>query len=202
MASRQRLEELRRELANVRAEVDAMRARWEVERQAIHRVQSLREELERTRLEAESAERSYDLNRAPLSYATEPIPELERRLQAEEEQLAAKRGDHPLLHEVLSEDQIADIVSRWTGIPVTRLLEEEREKLLHLDEILHERVVGQDEAVQLVADAVLRARAGIKDPRRPIGSFIFLGPTVVGKTEIVANIGRCTLRFRREHGSS
>ena len=183
LASRQRLEELRHELANVRAEVDAMRARWESERQAIHRVQSLREELERTRLEAESAERSYDLNRAAeLRHGS--IPELERRLQAEEEQLAAKRGDHPLLHEVLSEDQIADIVSRWTGIPVNRLLEEEREKLLHLDEILHERVVGQDEAVQLVADAVMRARAGIKDPRRPIGSFIFLGPTGVGKTEL------------------
>ncbi len=193
-ASRQRLEELRHELANVRAEVDAMRARWEAERQAIHRVQSLREELERTRLEAESAERAYDLNRAAeLRHGT--IPELERRLQAEEEQLAAKRGDHPLLHEVLSEDQIADIVSRWTGIPVNRLLEEEREKLLHLDEILHERVVGQDEAVQLVADAVMRARAGIKDPRRPIGSFIFLGPTGVGKTELSANIGRRALRF-------
>ena len=182
-ASRQRLEELRHELANVRAEVDAMRARWEAERQAIHRVQSLREELERARLEAESAERTYDLNRAAeLRHGT--IPELERRLQAEEEQLAAKRGDHPLLQEVLTEDQIADIVSRWTGIPVNRLLEEEREKLLHLDEILHERVVGQDEAVQLVADAVMRAHAGIKDPRRPIGSFIFLGPTGVGKTEL------------------
>ena len=181
--SRQRLEELRHELANVRAEVDAMRARWEAERQAIHRVQSLREELERTRLEAESAERAYDLNRAAeLRHGA--IPELERRLQAEEEQLAAKRSDHPLLHEVLSEDQIAEIVSRWTGIPVYRLLEGEREKLLHLDEILHERVVGQDEAVQLVADAVMRARAGIKDPRRPIGSFIFLGPTGVGKTEL------------------
>ena len=182
-ASRQRLEELRHELANVRAEVDAMRARWKAERQAIHRVQALREELEEARLEAESAERAYDLNRAAeLRHGT--IPELERRLQAEEEQLAAKRGDHPLLHEVLSEDQIADIVSRWTGIPVNRLLEGEREKLLHLDEILHERVVGQDEAVQLVADAVMRARAGIKDPRRPIGSFIFLGPTGVGKTEL------------------
>ena len=181
--SRHRLEELRRELADVRAEVDAMRARWESERQAIQRVRTLREELERVRLEAEAAERAYDLNRAAeLRHGA--VPELERRLRAEEEQLAAKRGDRPLLHEVLSEEQIAEIVARWTGIPVNRLLEGEREKLLHLDEVLHERVVGQDEAVQLVADAVMRARSGIKDPRRPIGSFIFLGPTGVGKTEL------------------
>ena len=181
--SRHRLEELRRELADVRAEVDAMRARWESERQAIQRVRTLREELERVRLEAEAAERAYDLNRAAeLRHGS--VPELERRLRAEEEQLAAKRGDRPLLHEVLSEEQIAEIVARWTGIPVNRLLEGEREKLLHLDEVLHEQVVGQDEAVQLVADAVMRARSGIKDPRRPIGSFIFLGPTGVGKTEL------------------
>jgi len=181
--SRHRLEELRHELADVRAEVDAMRARWESERQAIQRVRTLREELERVRLEAEAAERAYDLNRAAeLRHGA--LPELERRLRAEEEQLAAKRGDRPLLHEVLSEEQIAEIVARWTGIPVNRLLEGEREKLLHLDEELHERVVGQDEAVQLVADAVMRARSGIKDPRRPIGSFIFLGPTGVGKTEL------------------
>ena len=181
--SRHRLEELRRELADVRAEVDAMRARWESERQAIQRVRTLREELERVRLEAEAAERAYDLNRAAeLRHGA--VPELERRLRAEEEQLAAKRGDRPLLHELLSEEQIAEIVARWTGIPVNRLLEGEREKLLHLDEVLHERVVGQDEAVQLVADAVMRARSGIKDPRRPIGSFIFLGPTGVGKTEL------------------
>ena len=181
--SRHRLEELRHELADVRAEVDAMRARWESERQAIQRVRTLREELERVRLETEAAERAYDLNRAAeLRHGA--LPELERRLRAEEEQLAAKRGDRPLLHEVLSEEQIAEIVARWTGIPVNRLLEGEREKLLHLDEELHERVVGQDEAVQLVADAVMRARSGIKDPRRPIGSFIFLGPTGVGKTEL------------------
>ena len=180
--SRHRLEELRRELADVRAEVDAMRARWESERQAIQRVRTSAK-LERVRLEAEAAERAYDLNRAAeLRHGS--VPELERRLRAEEEQLAAKRGDRPLLHEVLSEEQIAEIVARWTGIPVNRLLEGEREKLLHLDEVLHERVVGQDEAVQLVADAVMRARSGIKDPRGPIGSFIFLGPTGVGKTEL------------------
>jgi ATP-dependent Clp protease ATP-binding subunit ClpB len=182
-ASKQRLEELRRELADLRAESDAMRARWEAERQAIHRVQALREELERVRQEAEAAERNYDLNRAAeLRHAV--IPELERRLQAEEEQLLAKQGARPLLKEVVTEDEIADIVARWTGIPVSRLLEGEREKLLRLDEILHERVIGQDEAVQLVTDAIIRARSGIKDPRRPIGSFIFLGPTGVGKTEL------------------
>ena len=198
--SRHRLEELRRELADVRAEVDAMRARWESERQAIQRVRTLREELERVRLEAEAAERAYDLNRAAeLRHGA--VPELERRLRAEEEQLAAKRGDRPLLHELLSEEQIAEIVARWTGIPVNRLLEGEREKLLHLDEVLHERVVGQDEAVQLVADAVMRARSGIKDPRRPIGSFIFLGPTGVGKTELSRALAERALRFRGEHGS-
>jgi ATP-dependent Clp protease ATP-binding subunit ClpB len=129
------------------------------------------------------AERSYDLNRAAeLRYGQ--LAELERRLAAEEEQLAARQGKSRLLREVVTEDEIAAIVSRWTGIPVSRLKEGEREKLLRLDEILHERVVGQDEAVQLVADAIIRARSGIKDPRRPIGSFIFLGPTGVGKTEL------------------
>jgi ATP-dependent Clp protease ATP-binding subunit ClpB len=182
-ASKARLEELRKELANVRSEADSMRARWEAERQALKRVQALRAELERLRLEAEEAERNYDLNRAAQLRHGE-IPERERRLRSEEEQLAAKQGDRPLLKEVVTEQEIADIVSRWTGIPVSRLLEGEREKLLRLDQILHERVVGQDEAVQLVADAIIRARSGIKDPRRPIGSFIFLGPTGVGKTEL------------------
>jgi ATP-dependent Clp protease ATP-binding subunit ClpB len=186
-ASKRRLDDLRRELADLRAEADAMRARWEAERQAIHRVQALREELEHVRQEAEQAERSYDLNRAAeLRHST--LPELERRLEMEEEQLAAKQGDRPLLKEVVTEEEIADIVSRWTGIPVSRLLEGEREKLLRLDEILHERVVGQNEAVRLVADAILRARSGIKDPRRPIGSFIFLGPTGVGKTEFARTL--------------
>jgi ATP-dependent Clp protease ATP-binding subunit ClpB len=186
-ASQARLEELRKELANLRSEADAMRARWEAERQALKRVQALRAELERLRLEAEEAERNYDLNRAAQLRHGE-IPELERRLQAEEEQLASKQGDRPLLKEVVTEQEIADIVSRWTGIPVSRLLEGEREKLLRLDQILHERVVGQDEAVQLVADSIIRARSGIKDPRRPIGSFIFLGPTGVGKTELAKTL--------------
>jgi ATP-dependent Clp protease ATP-binding subunit ClpB len=140
-------------------------------------------ELEQTRREIDQAERSYDLNRAAeLRHGR--LPELERRLLAEEERLESKQGGTRLLREEVTEDEIAEIVARWTGIPVARLLEGEREKLLRLDEVLHERVVGQDEAVRLVADAVIRARAGINDPRRPIGSFIFLGPTGVGKTEL------------------
>ncbi|ARH89898.1 ATP-dependent chaperone ClpB [Streptomyces sp. MOE7] len=182
-ASRKRLEELRRELSDLRAEADAMNAQWEAERQAIRRVQELRQDLEQVRQEAEEAERNYDLNRAAeLRYGT--LTELERRLAAEEEALAAKQGDQRLLREVVTEDEIAEIVAAWTGIPVTRLQEGEREKLLRLDEILTERVIGQDEAVKLVTDAIIRARSGIRDPRRPIGSFIFLGPTGVGKTEL------------------
>ncbi|GFE13325.1 chaperone protein ClpB [Streptomyces glebosus] len=182
-ASRKRLEELRRELSDLRAEADAMNAQWEAERQAIRRVQELRQELEQVRQEAEEAERNYDLNRAAeLRYGT--LTELERRLAAEEEALASKQGDTRLLREVVTEEEIAEIVAAWTGIPVTRLQEGEREKLLRLDEILTERVIGQDEAVKLVTDAIIRARSGIRDPRRPIGSFIFLGPTGVGKTEL------------------
>jgi ATP-dependent Clp protease ATP-binding subunit ClpB len=186
-ASKTRLEELRKELADLRAEADAMRAQWEAERQALKKVQALREEIEQVRLEADGAERAYDLNRA-AELRHGQLPELERRLKAEEEQLASKQGGHRLLRETVTEDEIASIVSRWTGIPITRLKEGEREKLLRLDEVLHERVIGQDEAVQLVADAIIRARSGIKDPRRPIGSFIFLGPTGVGKTELARTL--------------
>jgi ATP-dependent Clp protease ATP-binding subunit ClpB len=186
-ASKARLEALRRELGDARAEADAMRARWEAERTSLREVQSLREELELVRHEAEQAERDYDLNRA-ASLRHGRIPELLRRLEAAEERLASKQGDHRLLREVVTADEIAAIVSRWTGIPATRLQEGEREKLLRIDEVLHERVVGQDEAVQLVADAIIRARSGIKDPRRPIGSFIFLGPTGVGKTELAKSL--------------
>jgi ATP-dependent Clp protease ATP-binding subunit ClpB len=186
-ASRDRLEELRRELADLRTEASAKRAQWDAERQAIRRVQELRGTLERTRAEAERAEREYDLNRAAeLRYGE--IAELERRLAAEERQLASKQGEARLLREVVTEDEIAEIVAAWTGIPVSRLREGEREKLLRLDEILRERVVGQDEAVRLVADAVIRSRSGIRDPRRPIGSFIFLGPTGVGKTELAKTL--------------
>ncbi|HEU5142638.1 MAG TPA: AAA family ATPase, partial [Solirubrobacterales bacterium] len=186
-ASIARLDQLRRELADLRTEADAKRAQWEHERQAIRRVQEVRSELERLRREAEEAERAYDLNRAAeLRYGR--IAELERRLRAEEEQLEQRVGDRRLLREVVTEDEIAEIVSAWTGIPISRLKEGERDKLLRLDEILHQRVIGQDEAVQLVADAIIRARSGIKDPRRPIGSFIFLGPTGVGKTELARSL--------------
>jgi ATP-dependent Clp protease ATP-binding subunit ClpB len=186
-ASGQRLDELRKELADLRAEADAMHAQWEAERQALRKVQTLRQEMEQVRQEAEQAERDYDLNRAAeLQHGR--LPELEGRLAAEEERLANKQHGHRLLREVVTEEEIASIVSRWTGIPVSRLQEGEREKLLRLDEVLHERLVGQDEAVQLVADAIVRARSGIKDPRRPIGSFIFLGPTGVGKTELAKTL--------------
>ncbi|NYH90901.1 ATP-dependent Clp protease ATP-binding subunit ClpB [Actinopolymorpha rutila] len=188
-ASKERLTQLRRELADLHAQADAMRAQWEAERQALRRVQELRQEIEQVRRDAEQAERDYDLNRAAeLRHGR--LPELERRLHAEEEQLSERLGERRLLREVVTEEEIASIVSRWTGIPVSRLQEGEREKLLTLDEVLHERVIGQDEAVQLVADAVIRARSGIKDPARPIGSFIFLGPTGVGKTELAKTLAQ------------
>ena len=186
-ASMARLAELRRELADLRADADAKRAQWEAERQAIRRVQELRGELEQLRHQAEEAERVYDLNRAAqLRYGE--IATLEGRLAAEEQQLAAKQGQHRMLREVVTADEIAEIVAAWTGIPITRLQEGEREKLLRLDEILAERVIGQDEAVRLVADAIIRARSGIRDPRKPIGSFVFLGPTGVGKTELAKTL--------------
>ncbi|MFF0072903.1 ATP-dependent chaperone ClpB [Streptomyces sp. NPDC005494] len=188
-ASQARLEELRKELADLRGEADAKHAQWEAERQAIRRVQELRQELEQVRHEAEEAERAYDLNRAAeLRYGR--LQDLERRLAAEEERLATRQGQNRLLREVVTEEEIAEIVAAWTGIPVARLQEGERDKLLRLDEILRERVVGQDEAVKLVADAIIRARSGIRDPRRPIGSFIFLGPTGVGKTELTKTLAR------------
>ena len=186
-ASRTRLADLRKELADLRAEADALRAQWEAERQALRRVQALREEMEQVRQEAEQAERSYDLDRA-AELRLGRLPELERRLAAQEEALSARPGGERLLREVVTDEEIASIVSRWTGVPVSRLQEGEREKLLRLDDILHERIVGQDEAVQLVADAIIRARSGVKDPRRPIGSFIFLGPTGVGKTELARSL--------------
>ena len=182
-ASLERLAVLQKEIQEGRTETDTLKARYEAEKVAIQKVQSLREQIEKARQEAEKAEQQYDLNKAAeLRHGT--LPELQRRLQAEEELLARKQGGRKLLREEVTEEEIASIVSRWTGIPVSRLVEGERQKLLHLDEILHRRVVGQDEAVTLVADAVLRARSGIKDPNRPTGSFIFLGPTGVGKTEL------------------
>jgi len=182
-ASRERLQKIKEQLAELRSEADAMKAQWQVEKQAISRVRQLKKEIEETRQEMERAEREYDLNRlAELKYGK--LNDLERRLKAEEEHLAGKQKHGMLLKEEVDEEDIARVVSRWTGIPVSKLMEGEKEKLIHLDEELHKRVVGQDEAVRAVADAVLRARAGIKDPHRPIGSFIFLGPTGVGKTEL------------------
>jgi ATP-dependent Clp protease ATP-binding subunit ClpB len=179
-ASRERLGKLEAELAALRETAQALRARWEAEKSAIARHRSLQQEIEATRQEIERAERQYDLNRvAELKYGK--LAQLERELAAADERT---RDGKRLLKEEVDEEDIAEVVSRWTGIPVAKLVEGEREKLLHLAEHLHKRVVGQDEAVTAVANAVLRARAGIKDPNRPIGSFIFLGPTGVGKTEL------------------
>lgn len=186
-ASRERLENLRKELAEEKEKAASMRAQYDAEKVAIQRVQGLREQIERTRREIEQAERSYNLEQASkLKYSE--LPGLETALKNEEATLNTKQGGQKLLREEVTEDEIAEIVAHWTGIPVTRLVETERDKLLKLDDILHQRVVGQDEAVQLVADAVLRARSGIKDPKRPIGSFIFLGPTGVGKTELARTL--------------
>ncbi len=182
-ASKKRLDVLRKELADLKHQADAMRAQWENEKRELGRAQQVRERIERVRRDIEIAEREYDLERAAQLKHGE-MPDLIKQLEDAEAQDSGEPDPSRLLHEEVSEDQIAQIVARWTGIPVTRLIEGEREKLLHLDTKLQERVIGQDEAVRLVADAVIRARAGIKDPKRPIGSFIFLGPTGVGKTEL------------------
>ena len=185
-ASQQRLENLRKELQEAREKADALKAQYEIEKKLIAEVQSLREEIEKIKHEIEKAEREYDLNKAAeLKHGK--LPELEKKLQAQQRIEESNTGER-LLREEVTEEEIAKVVSMWTGIPVSRLMEGEREKLLKLDQVLHQRVVGQDEAVQLVADAVLRARSGIKDPRRPIGSFIFLGPTGVGKTELAKTL--------------
>ena len=182
-ASKSRLEKLQKELAELRSESDALRARWESEKGTIGALRDLRREIEATKVEIGKAEREYDLNRvAELKYGT--LAQLDRNLAAAEEQLATAASGPRLMKEEVGEDDIAEVVARWTGIPVSRLLEGEMQKLLQLDDHLHQRVIGQDEAVTAVADAVIRARAGIKDPNRPIGSFIFLGPTGVGKTEL------------------
>jgi ATP-dependent Clp protease ATP-binding subunit ClpB len=184
-ASHTRLEELRKELSDLKEQAQIMRAQWEKEKESIHKVNRLREEIEETKRLIERAEREYDLNRA-AELRHGKLPQLDQQLADAEK--ATHDEEKRLLRESVTEDVIADIVSRWTGIPVSRLVEGEKEKLLRLDEILHRRVIGQDEAVQAVADAVIRARSGIKDPRRPIGSFIFLGPTGVGKTELAKTL--------------
>ncbi|MEQ1567041.1 MAG: ATP-dependent chaperone ClpB [Myxococcota bacterium] len=187
-ASKLRLAELRKELQDKRSDADTLRAQWESEKGAIEGVRAIRGELERVNREIEQKQREYDLNKAAeLQYGV--LPDLERRLKVAEAEIAAKQSQGgTLLREEVGDDEIADVVAKWTGIPVTKLVEGERDKLLKLDEVLHERVVGQHDAVQRVADAVIRARAGIKDPRRPIGSFLFLGPTGVGKTELAKTL--------------
>ena len=182
-ASRARLATLELELGEKQRDLETLKTRWNSEKASVSRLRKTREAMEEVKQAIERAERAYDLNRvAELRYGE--LPRLERELALEQEQLGKKQGESRLLKEEVDEDDIAAIVSRWTGIPVSRLVEGEMEKLLKLDELLHQRVVGQDEAVQAVADAVLRARSGIKDPNRPIGSFLFLGPTGVGKTEL------------------
>ena len=181
--SKAHLEELQKELASQRETFNTMKAKWENEKNAIAKVQKLREDIERTNAEIEKAERTYDLNRAAeLKYGE--LPKLQKEL-AEEEAIAEKnKSGDSLLRDKVTEEEIARIVARWTGIPVSKLMEGEREKLLHLEDVLHQRVIGQDEAVTKVCEAILRSRAGIQDPNRPLGSFLFLGPTGVGKTEL------------------
>ncbi len=182
-ASQARLATLELELGEKQRDLVSIKTRWESEKASVARLRKTREAMDEVKQAMERAERAYDLNRvAELRYGE--LPRLERELALEQEQLGKKQGESRLLKEEVDEDDIAAIVSRWTGIPVSRLVEGETEKLLKLDELLHQRVVGQNEAVQAVADAVLRARSGIKDPNRPIGSFLFLGPTGVGKTEL------------------
>ncbi len=181
-ASKQRLKSLEKEVAELRSQRDALKAQWDSEKRVIDDIQKMREALELARTEMEQAQRRGDLRRV-AEYKYGKIPQLEQQLRELEGKARGEQGQR-LLREEVTPDEVAEVVARWTGIPVTRLMEGEKEKLLRLDQILHERVIGQDEAVQAVADAVIRARSGLKDPRRPIGSFIFLGPTGVGKTEL------------------
>lgn len=182
-ASKERLSGVQREIADLKEDEKAQRQIWVAEKDVISELQKLREAIEATKTEIERAERAYDLNKAAeLKHGR--LPELEEKLTIAE----AKHGERSLLKEEVSQEEIADIVSRWTGVPVTKLIEGERQKLLHLDSALEERVIGQPEAIRYVSEAILRARAGIKDPKRPIGSFMFLGPTGVGKTELVKTL--------------
>ena len=181
--SKEKLAKVQEELADMRDKFKAMKAKWELEKQDIGKVQKLREEIEQCNADIELAQREYDLNKAAeLQYGR--LPQLQKELEAEEKKAEAAQGKNKLLRDKVTDEEIARIVSRWTGIPVSKLVEGEREKLLRLPSILHQRVVGQDEAVEKVSEAILRSRAGIQDPNRPIGSFLFLGPTGVGKTEL------------------
>ena len=179
--SQDRLENIQKELAELKDDFNSRMATWNNEKASVERVQKLREEIDSVNSEIQIAQRNYDLNRAAeLQYGT--LPELKKQLEAEEEKV--KKDEHSMVRERVTEEEIAKIISRWTGIPVAKLTESERNKVLHLDQILHQRVIGQDEGVELVTEAILRSKAGIKDPNKPIGSFLFLGPTGVGKTEL------------------
>ena len=190
------LAEVQKELAELRDSFHGMKARWESEKQSIGKVQNLRQEIEQINAEIEMAQNRYDLNRAAeLKYGR--LPQLQKELEEAEKQSEAPDREDSLLRDRVTEEEIARIVARWTGIPVAKLMEGEREKLLHLEDILHRRVIGQDEAVTKVSDAILRSRAGIRDPKRPIGSFLFLGPTGVGKTELAKALAEAL--FDDEH---
>ncbi|MGN0667694.1 MAG: ATP-dependent chaperone ClpB [Angelakisella sp.] len=190
------LAEVQKELAELRDSFHGMKARWESEKQSIGKVQNLRQEIEQINAEIEMAQNRYDLNRAAeLKYGR--LPQLQKELEEAEKQSEASDREDSLLRDRVTEEEIARIVARWTGIPVAKLMEGEREKLLHLEDILHRRVIGQDEAVTKVSDAILRSRAGIRDPKRPIGSFLFLGPTGVGKTELAKALAEAL--FDDEH---
>ena len=194
--SAERLENTRKELAELRSSFNEMKAKWENEKSAINKVQHIREEIEQTNAAIEKAQSEYDLNKAAeLKYGK--LPALQKELAAEEAKAQSEEEKHTLLRDTVTEEEIARIVARWTGIPVSKLMEGEREKLLHLDAILHRRVIGQNEAVEKVCDAILRSRAGIQDPKRPIGSFLFLGPTGVGKTELAKALAEAL--FDDEH---
>mgnify|MGYP006069463081 FL=1 len=192
--SKQRLAEIQKEKAELKTKFNSMKAKWENEKQVIEKVQKLREEIEKTNGEIEQAERSYDLNKvAELRYGK--LPELQKELEKEEAE--ENKKENVLLRNKVTEEEIAKIVSKWTGIPVAKLMEGEREKILHLKDILHKRVIGQDEAVEDVSEAIMRSRAGISDPKKPIGSFLFLGPTGVGKTELAKSLAESL--FDDEH---
>lgn len=193
--SQEHLRDIESELSDLRAKFSTMKSKWEAERDSIGAVQKLREEIDATNLEIERAQNEYNLNRAAeLKYGK--LPKLQKELE-EAEKKNSDGSDNTLLRDTVGEEEIAKMVSRWTGVPVTKLMEGERNKLLHLDEILHKRVIGQDEAVNTVCDAILRSRAGIQDPKRPIGSFLFLGPTGVGKTELAKALSEAL--FDDEH---
>ena len=186
--SQERLEAVTKELAQLREKFNSMKAQWENEKAAINKVQKLREEIEQVGGDIERAEREYDLNKAAeLKYGK--LPQLKSELE-QEEKLAEEAQQSSLLRNKVTEEEIAKVVGKWTGIPVAKIMEGEREKLLHMEDILHENVVGQDEAVRLVSEAILRSRAGISDPNRPIGSFLFLGPTGVGKTQLAKTLAK------------